>query len=75
MKFSPINLDPIINIEVSSVFNMKVASFVVHSFEDVVDVVMHYSHSVEAFFCNRGGEFVVVNEVYDACIKATETSV
>ena len=42
--------------------------------EDVVDVVVHGSHSVEPFFCDGGGEFVVVIEVYGAWIKAIETS-
>ena len=54
---------------------MKGASFVVDLFEDVVDVVMHCSHSVKPFFCNGGKEFVVVIEVYGAWIKAIETSV
>ena len=47
----------------------------VDSFEDVVDVVVHCSHSIELFFCSGGGEFVVVIEVYGAWIKAIETSV
>ena len=53
---------------------MKVASFVVDSFEDVVDVVMHCSHSVKPFFCSER-EFVVVIEVYGLWIKAIETSI
>ena len=69
------NQDTIVNIEVSSFFNLKVASFVVDLFEDVVDVVMHCSHSVEPFFCSEGGEFVVVIELCGACIKAIETSI
>ena len=43
--------------------------------EDVVDVVVHGSHSVELFFCGWRGEFVVVIEVYGAWIKAIETSI
>ena len=54
---------------------MKVASFVVDSFEDVVDVVVHCSHSVDPFFCSRGGEIAVVIDVYGVWIKAGETSV
>ena len=72
---SPANQDPIVHIEVSSFFNMKVTLFVVDSFEDVVDVVMPCSHSVMPFFCSGGGEFAVVIEVYDAWIKGIETSV
>ena len=47
----------------------------VDMFEDVVDMVMYCSHSVEQFFCGGGGEFVVVIEVYGAWIKAMETSI
>ena len=47
----------------------------VDALEDVVDVVVHYSHSVEPFFCGRRGEFVVVIKVYGASIKAIETSI
>ena len=47
----------------------------VDALEDVVDVVVHGSYSVELFFCGRGGEFVVVIEVYGAWIKAIETSI
>ena len=47
----------------------------VELFEDVVDVVVHCSHSIKPFFCRGGGQFVVVIEVYGAWIKAIETSV
>ena len=47
----------------------------VDALEDVVDVVVHGSHSVEPFFCSGGGEFVVVIEVHSAWIKAIETSI
>ena len=43
---------------------MKGTLFMVHVFEEVVDVVVHYSHSVEPFICSGGGEFVVVVKVY-----------
>ena len=42
--------------------------------EDIVDMVVHCSHSVEAFFYNGRGEFVVIVQVCSACIKAMETS-
>ena len=48
--------------------------FVVDVFEDIVDIVVHYSHSVKPFFCSRCGEFVVVVNVYGAWIEAIETS-
>ena len=54
---------------------MKVVSFVLDLFEDIMDLVMHYSYSIEPFFSSGGGEFVVVIEVYGAWIKAIETSV
>ena len=54
---------------------MKGTSFMVNMLEDILDVVVHYSYSVEAFFCGRRGEFVVVIKVYAAWIKAIETSV
>ena len=73
LKVSSINQDPIVNIEVSCFLNMKGASFMVDSFKDIMDVVVHYSHLVKAFFCGKGGEFVVVVEVYGARIKAIET--
>ena len=47
----------------------------VEALEDVMDMVVQYSHSVEPFFCSGEGEFVVVIEVYGAWIKAMETSV
>ena len=40
-----------------------------------MDVVVHCSHSIKAFFCGGGGEFVVIIEVYGALIKAIETYV
>ena len=54
---------------------MQGASFIVDALEDVVCMVVHCSHSVEPFFCSRGGEFVVVIEVYGGWIKAIETSI
>ena len=75
LEVSPINQNPIVNIEVSRFFNMQRASFMVDALVDVVDVVVHCSHSVEPFFCGRGGQFVAVIEVYGAWIKDIETSI
>ena len=75
MEVSSIHQNPIVNVELSSFFKTKLASVVVDSFEDVVDVVMHCSHSVEPFLCNRVGEFVVIIKVYNGWIKTRETSV
>ena len=47
----------------------------VNMLEYVVNMVVYCSHSVEAFFCGRGGEFVVVIKVNGAWIKAIETSI
>ena len=35
-------------------------------FKDVVDVIVHYSYSIEPFFYSGGGEFIVIVEVYSA---------
>ena len=75
MEFSPINQNPIVNVELYCFFNMKGASYRVDALEDVVDVVVHCSYSVEPFFCSGRGEFVVVIEVCGAWIKAIETSI
>ena len=72
---SSANKNPIVNVELCCFFNIQGPSFMVDALEDVVDVVMHSSHSVEPFFCGGGGEFVVVIEVYGAWIKAIETSI
>ena len=47
----------------------------VDTLEDVVDVVVYCSYSVEPFFCGWRGEFVLVIEVYGAWIKAIETPI
>ena len=47
----------------------------VDALEDVVDVVVHCSHSVEPFFCGRRGDCAVANNGYCAWIKAIETSI
>ena len=54
---------------------MQGASFMVDALEDVVDVIVQCSHSVDSFFCGWRGEFVVVIEVYGPWIKAIETLV
>ena len=41
---------------------------------DVVDIVVHYSHSVDPCFCGGGGEFVVIIEVYGVWVKGIETA-
>ena len=65
----------IVNVKLPSIFSMKVTSSIVASFEDVVDMVVHYSNFIEPFFCSQRGEFVVVVEVYSVWIKSIETSV
>ena len=54
---------------------MQGALFMVDALEDVMDVFVHCSHSVEPFFYGGRGEFVVVIEVHGAWIKAIETSI
>ena len=75
LEVSSINQDPVVNVKVSCIFNMKDASLVVHLFEDVVNVVVYCSYSIKLFFCGRRAEFVVIVKVYGAWIKTIETSV
>ena len=70
MEVLSINQDPIVNIELSSSFNMKSSSFMVDAFEHVMDVVVQCSYSVEAFFCGCRAVFLVVIKVCGAWIKA-----
>ena len=55
--------------------NIKLASFVIDSFNNIKDVIVHHSYSVQPFFCSRREEVLVVDEVHDACIKPVETSI
>ena len=66
MQVSSINQDPFIHVEVSRFFNMKGTAFMIDLFKDVVDVIVHYSYSIEPFFYSGGGEFIVIVEVYSA---------
>ena len=67
--------DLIVNIEVPCFFNMKGPSFVVHMFDYVPYMVVHGSHTINAFFCSGRGVLVVVKEVNPTGIEAVETSV
>ena len=69
------NQDPIINVALSSFFNTKSTSFVGDVLENVIDIIMYCSQSVEPFFNSRRGEFIVVIKLYDAWIEFIETSV
>ena len=53
---------------------MQSTSCIVDALVDIVDVVVHCSHSVKTFFCGGRGEFVDVIEVYSTWIKAIGTS-
>ena len=75
LKVSSIDQNPIVNVELSSFFNIKGASFVANTLEDIVDMLVHCSHSVQSFLCGRRGEFIIVVVVYGTWIKAIETSV
>ena len=67
-----INQNPIIDIEVSGFLNTQVASFMLDLLEDIIDVVVHTSHSVKVFLYSGGAEFVLVVTMYGTCIKAIE---
>ena len=43
-------------------------------FEDIIDVVVYCSHSIELFFCSGRGEFIVVIKVYSVLIEAIGTT-
>ena len=49
--------------------------FIVDLFEDVADVVMHYSHFIKPFICSSREEFVDIITVYGTWIKTIETFV
>ena len=74
MKVSSINQNPIVNVELSSLFKMQIASFMADTLEDVVNVFVHCSHYIELCFLGVGGEFVFIIKVYGARIKAIETA-
>ena len=61
-----VNQYSIINVELFNFLNMNGALFVLDPYEDIMNMVVHYSHSIEAFFCSRRGEFVVIVMVYPA---------
>ena len=54
---------------------MTGAAVMVDYFEDIIDVVMYCNHTVELCFHGRGGQFVVVVDVYGVWNKVIETSV
>ena len=53
MEVSTINQDSIVNVTIFGFLNMKGSSFVVDTFEDIVDVIVYYSHSVQPLFCSE----------------------
>ena len=69
-----VNQDPIVNIDLSRFCNMKVTLFVIAEFQDIMDIIVHSSHSVKSFFCGRCRECIVVVEVYGMWIITLETS-
>ena len=75
LKVLFVNQDPIVNVEMSSFFNMQGASFMVDIFEYSVDVVVYGSHVVKLFMRSGRAEFVVVSEVYGVWVEDIESSV
>ena len=55
------------------IFNMKRTSFVIDAFEDIVDIVEHYRHSIKSLFCGRTVQLIVGIEVSTGSIKTIET--
>ena len=75
MEVSYSNQNPILHVEVSAFCNMLGVSFLVVSFNDIVDLDMHGSHSIKLFFYSGRREFIVIVEVFVMWIKAIETSI
>ena len=68
------NQDLSIDIELSCFFDVEGTLFIVDSFEEIINVVVHSSYYIKLFFCSGRGYFVVINKVYGMWIKARETS-
>ena len=52
------------DIELSSFVDVDGTAFLLDPLEGIVDLVIHCTHSINLFFGHRGGEFIVVVEVY-----------
>ena len=63
LQVSSVNQNRIVIVKVADNFNMKYAAFVADVYEDVMDVVVHYSHSVKLFFCGAKEDFIVIIQV------------
>ena len=66
LQVSFVNQHLILNIEMSSFVHVKGSLFMIHVFHDITHIVVHSNYLVEAFFCGREGEFIVIIEVYGA---------
>ena len=65
-----VHQQPLGSIEQSSHCNIKGTLFVVYVFENVVDMVVYCSHSVNPFFCSGRAEIGIIIKVNDALIEA-----
>ena len=74
LKVLSINVNPIVNVELSSFFNMKSPLFIIDTSEDVMDVVVYSSHYVKPFFGGLRGEFIVFTAVCSARVKCIVSS-
>ena len=74
LEVASVNHNAIVNVELSSIFNINCSSFVVVEFAHVVDIVMHCSYSFKPFFWSGRVEFIVVTKVHGVVVKAVETS-
>ena len=68
-----INQNPIVNVELSSILHIQGTLFVVDALVDIMHMVAHYSHLVEAFLSGRRGNVVVVIMMNGVRIEAVET--
>ena len=67
------NQNSIINLDLSSFFIIKSSLFVVNRFKDVVNVIVHHTHSIQLILYSGSGACVVSIEWDSEWIKPTET--
>ena len=74
-KVSSIDQNSIVNVALTSTFNIKGTLFMIDMLVDVVDMVMHCSHPIKPFFCGGREDFVLIIQLYFVWIKTIGTSV
>ena len=44
-------------------------------FENIIDMIIHHSYSIQVFFCSGEEELIGIVAMYWACIKVIKTSI